>query len=167
VQEYRLDAADEMTVAESVLRDTSYKPEDTYTGTVSLTIKGQIAIPIGEIPSLIVLKLKNWLLFQTPNISKPRECAFRHGIFQNTFFVGIMTPRTCIFRADLCSRYSKHWAISDLMLSQKTSGTTTKKSTSAFPVHYLNIKRPPPYPYRKKIMRYWLLLQAQEIANIE
>src|SRR6056297_780738 len=58
VQEYRLDATDEMTVAESVLRDTSYKTEDTYTGTVSLTIKGQIAIPLGEIPSKIVLKLK-------------------------------------------------------------------------------------------------------------
>jgi hypothetical protein len=46
VQEYRLGAADEMTVAESVLRDTSYKTKDTYTGTASLTIRGQIAIPL-------------------------------------------------------------------------------------------------------------------------
>lgn len=88
VQEYRLDAADEMTVAESVLRDTSYKPEDTYTGTVSLTIKGQIAIPLGEIPSIIVLKLKKLATIANPKYFEAQRMRFSTWNIPKYIFCG-------------------------------------------------------------------------------
>jgi len=88
VQEYRLDAADEMTVAESVLRDTGYKPEDTYTGTVSLTIKGQLEIPLKELSAQALLKLKKMATVANPKYFEAQRMRFSTWNIPKYIFCG-------------------------------------------------------------------------------
>jgi hypothetical protein len=88
VQEYRLDAADEMTVAESVPRNTSYKTKETYTGTVSLTIKGQIAIPLKELPAQALLKLRKLATIANPKYFEAQRMRFSTWNIPKYIFCG-------------------------------------------------------------------------------
>jgi hypothetical protein len=65
-----------MTVAESVLRNTGYTAEDTYTGTVSLTLKGQIAIPLKELSSQALLRLKKLAPLANPKYFEAQRMRF-------------------------------------------------------------------------------------------
>jgi hypothetical protein len=85
---HSLEPLDEMTVAESILKNIDYKTEDTYSGTVTLTIKGQISIALKDLPAKIILKLKKLATFANPKYFEAQRMRFSTWNIPKYIFCG-------------------------------------------------------------------------------
>jgi superfamily II DNA or RNA helicase len=85
---HNLDPLDAMKVAESILKNSGYKTEVTYTGKVTLTIKGQISIPLKVLPAKIILKLKKSATFANPTYFEAQRMRFSTWNIPKYIFCG-------------------------------------------------------------------------------
>lgn len=88
MQEYRINEGDDMVVAESILKNTASKTEDTCTGTISLTLEGQIAVPMQDLPAKIVLKLIKLATIANPKYFEAQRMRFSTWKIPKYIFCG-------------------------------------------------------------------------------
>lgn len=89
---YRIDTNDEMTVAESIMKGTGKGiadvPVEPCTGVIKMRLKGEIEIPLADLPSRIVIILKKLATFANPKYFEAQRMRFSTWNIPKYIFCG-------------------------------------------------------------------------------
>ena len=79
---------DEIAVAESILKETSGGMDEKYSGKIELTLKGQVGIPLRDLPGKILHKLKKIATFANPKYFETQRMRFSTWKIPKYIFCG-------------------------------------------------------------------------------